>query len=819
MSSSTQARVPIPTVARLYIACVTVAAATLLCASAFAWTGGQIPTFIAFLVLAVVTSGLKVSLPGIDSTLSINYIFMLIAMSLCDLPQNLLIAMCSGVAQCVLRAKVRPAPIHLIFNASAQVVSAGVSFGTYYAIGQVPHLDSLPVRFLATAIAYFASNTGSVAGVVAFSDSKSIATVWRQNYLWTAPQYLTGATIGALFATIARMLGWEWAILVLPATYVTYASYRVYLGRVERERRHVIETSELHLRTIEALAAAIDAKHETTHDLRRKQVFAIAMGKELGLSDPEMLALEAASLLHDIGKLAVPEYILSKPGSLTPEEFERIKVHPTVGAQILARVRFPYPVAAVVAAHHEMWDGSGYPKGLVGEEIPIAARILAAVDCFDAITSDRRYRGAMSPDLAMKKIAEMAGTSYDPRVIEVLQRRYRQLDDLVQSVHDEKIGPERDWQESGLPTLDSGSVVPARGAREDVPGFLTSIAAARQEFQTLHELITALGTSLTIEGTLSLLGVHLKNIVPHDCMAIYIIEDAVLVPHYVSGVNSDLFSSIRIPLGQGLSGWVAETGEAIVNGNPSVEPGYLGDGRAFSILMAAMSVPLIGTRGAIGVLSLYNRERASFTRDHLRLLNAISSKAAVTIEHALELGEARRSATTDVLTGLANTRALFLHLDAELSRCARTEQSLCVLVLDLDGFKQINDSFGHLTGNQVLRKVADGLRESCREYDLIARMGGDEFVVVLADTDRKGIEERCRQFVRVVTEAGFECTQEVGLAVSIGEASYPGDGTGAEDLLAAADRRMYATKHSRRPLRPVHELRELRELSEAAVMK
>ena len=220
--------------------------------------------------------------------------------------------------------------------------------------------------------------------------------------------------------------------MFVPAIYLIYRSYRLYLGKLEDEKRHVEEMANLHLRTIEALALAIEAKDQTTHDhLQRVRIYAIEVAKELGVKGAELEALHAAALLHDIGKLAVPEHIISKPGRLTPEEFEKMKIHTVVGAEILERVRFPYPVVPIVRAHHEKWDGSGYPYGLKNMEIPIGARILSAVDYLDALASDRQYRRAMPLDEVMQRLAAESGKSFDPKVVDVLKRRYRSLENLA----------------------------------------------------------------------------------------------------------------------------------------------------------------------------------------------------------------------------------------------------------------------------------------------------------------------------------------------------------------------------------------------------
>ena len=141
------------------------------------------------------------------------------------------------------------------------------------------------------------------------------------------------------------------------------------------------------------------------------------IGKELGLGGSALKALQAAALLHDIGKLAIPEHIISKPGKLTPEEFDKMKIHPIVGAEILQKVQFPYPAAPIVRSHHEKWNGAGYPDGLQGEQIPIGARILAAVDCLDAVATDRPYRRALPLEEAIEVVASEAGKSYDPKVV------------------------------------------------------------------------------------------------------------------------------------------------------------------------------------------------------------------------------------------------------------------------------------------------------------------------------------------------------------------------------------------------------------------
>jgi diguanylate cyclase (GGDEF)-like protein len=299
-----------------------------------------------------------------------------------------------------------------------------------------------------------------------------------------------------------------------------------------------------------------------------------------------------------------------------------------------------------------------------------------------------------------------------------------------------------------------------------------------------------------MEGTMSLLGTRLRGIVPHDTIAIYVCQERRLVRQYVHGKDAGLFASLEIAMGQGLSGWVAENRKPIMNGNPSAEPGYVNGRDKFGSLQSAIAVPLVGVGGVVGVLALYHAELNAFTKDHLRLLLAISSKAARTIENALKYREVQKSSVTDELTGLPNTRSLFLHLDSEMARCKRTNMPLAVLVLDLDGFKLVNDRFGHLAGNRVLKLVAEGLRSACREYDYVARMGGDEFVMILPGMQASAVKRKSADLGSMVVAVGRECTGEEILSLSVGEAFFPGDGADTEDLLAEADKRMYQMKQS-----------------------
>jgi diguanylate cyclase (GGDEF)-like protein/putative nucleotidyltransferase with HDIG domain len=788
--------------ATFFITSTAAVGALVLAHSLWYWHSSDLTRFVCYLLVATLASGLKIQLPGIDGTMSVNFLFILLGVLEMSMSETLVIGCTASLAQCVWWARSKPDPAKLVFNVLSMMANAiAISYFAFHHLERVLG-GSTPLLLVITALIFFLANTLPVTIIISLTEGKSPRKVWSECYFWSFPYYLVGAAVVFFVDFVNKHTGWQASFMVLPVIYWVYRSYRLYLGRleaekkhVETEKRHAEDVAKLHLRTIEALALAIEAKDHTTHKhLQRVRVYAIEIAKELGFTAEEIEALCAAALLHDIGKLAVPEHIINKPGRLTPEEFEKMKIHPIVGAEILQRVAFPYPVAPIVRSHHERWDGTGYPDGLKGEEIPKGARVLAAVDCLDALASHRQYRNALPLDVAMEAVIAMSGSSFDPAVVDVLGRRYRELEVMAHSSEDDA--------EPGLSVqvrVDK-NVKPAAGYEQSTSpsgndaDFLSSIASARQEAQTMFELSQDLGNSLSLGETLSVLSVRLRKLVPYDSMAVFLVKDGHLVPELVSGDNFRLLSSLNIKVGEGICGWVAENRKPIVNGDPAVEAGYAPDPEKFTTQRSVLAVPLDGLNGVVGVLAMYRAERDAFAADHLRILLAISSKIALSVENALRYQQAEDSATTDYLTGLPNARSLFVHLSRELSRCRRTGTSLAVMVCDLDNFKQINDLFGHLEGDNLLKDFANNLKESCRGYDYVARMGGDEFVVVVPGLNQEASLEKAGRLNQFAVEGGRKIAGRDLVSLSVGTAFCPQDGFDVERLLAEADRRMYSMK-------------------------
>jgi putative nucleotidyltransferase with HDIG domain len=626
--------------ARVYITTMGVAASACLFLSMLHWQSTNPTKFVCYLAAALLASSMKVSLPGIEGTMSMNFLLTLLCILELGLPETLLIGLMKTLAQFYWRPARKLKLVQLLFNLSQVTVCNAAAYGAYKLFSVRVFHGPVPLALLAAAITHFACNTAAMSIIIGLTEDKPVEKVWTDTYRWTFPYYMVGAAIAGFMSFLNTHVGWQASLLVLAPVYLLYRSYCLYLGKLEAEKLHAEKVSNLHLRTIEALALAIEAKDQTTGEhLQRVRIYAVELARELQLTEDETEALQAASVLHDIGKLAVPEHIISKPGKLTPEEFEKMKIHPIVGAEILEQVDFPYPVVPIVRAHHEKWDGSGYPSGLKGEAIPIGARILAAVDCLDALASDRQYRKALPLDQAMAKVVSESGISFDPRVVEILQARYVELERLAREQPLQtppKLSTDIKVERGLAPDAgfaESAAVVPA--AAQLTRKSCELMSAAQKEMQVLSEFGVKLGDALSLEDLISLLAVRIRHFIPHDSLAVYVLRGEVLVPEFVSGDNFRLFSGLKIPIGEGLSGWVAQNEKPILNGNPSVEPGYLNDPTKYSTLRSALAVPLAGKSSVVGVLALYRVEADAFTRDHLTVLQAATSAFGAGIENRL----------------------------------------------------------------------------------------------------------------------------------------------------------------------------------------
>ncbi len=802
----------LPLSARLYVGGIIVLGALLLIGLAPRATFDRPLLFLSLLVLSAITSALKVTLPLSKggSSMSVSYAVDFAALLLVGPHETMLIAVTSAWTQCTFRMKTPNAPYRTLFSMACLAITvqaAGLAQAWFGAApgalpGALPGTVAGIARPLAAAAtAYFIFNTTIIATAIALSQRQPFFSVWSQNFSWSAPSYFVGAGVAAL-STWAVMTSGVWmALFAIAPLYLTYRTYRIYLGRIDDERRHSAEMADLHLATIEALALAIDAKDQTTQThIRRVQVYAAGLAKQFGMSDNEIQGVKTAALLHDIGKLAVPEHILSKPGPLTQEEFQKIRVHPQVGAEIISAVPFPYPVAPLILSHHERWDGKGYPQGLKGEEIPLGARILTVVDYFDALTSDRPYHKAMTHEAALALLRSEAGRALDPTVVQSFIQMLPEL--MIETTRLEAAPHRRLSLES---TSELGK--PAVGFQPEGPKGNTvfeDIALAHREIYALYEIAQTMGTSLGIADTMALISSKLSSLVPFSSCALFLYdEDAdTLRCRFATGVESDVISTMTVRSGQGLTGWVARNRRSLVNARPSADFEATGLVGRPTVLQSALVAPLVFNERFIGTLAVYHTDPELYLDDHRRLIDRVCEQASAVIHNSIVFEQTQEDSLTDPLTGLPNTRFMFMHLTRELARAERLKSEVALLVMDLDEFKDINDNHGHHIGDRALREVAPVLRSTIRPYDVCVRYAGDEFIVVLAGCGVEEAERKRLELQKAVDDLVFEARpgRRLPLSISVGAAIYPHDGESYEALLATADSRMYRDKTRRKQL-------------------
>jgi diguanylate cyclase (GGDEF)-like protein/putative nucleotidyltransferase with HDIG domain len=568
--------------------------------------------------------------------------------------------------------------------------------------------------------------------------------------------------------------------------------------QVAAERARTAQTSALHQATMQALALAIEAKDYTAHNhIRRVQVYASGLAKELGMADADVQGLETAALLHDIGKLAVPEHILANPGPLTPEEFQKVRIHPQIGAEIIASVPFPYPVAPLILNHHERWDGNGYPAGRKGEQVPLGARVLGLIEFYDALTSDRPYHKAISTDAAEALVREESGKAFDPRVVDAFLRILPDLRQQARKADIEARSFSLPFHEASGAAMSTAA--PARDrSRHSV---FEDIAVAHREIYALYEIAQTMGTSLGVPDTMALIASRLSNLVPFSGCALFLQSDDsdTLYCRFATGVDAELVQQLALKNGQGLVGWVARNRRPLVNARPGADFEATGSDLQ-TTLQSALVCPLVSGDRLIGTLAVYHVNSSFYRDDHRRLLDRVCEQAAAVIHNSIVFEQTHEASLTDPLTGLPNTRFMFMHLTRELARAERLESEVSLLVMDLNDFKEINDTYGHQTGDHALREVAQVLRTTIRPYDICVRYAGDEFIVVLAGCGADEAEHKRLELQHAVDQLVFEARPGVPLSLSIsaGAAIFPQDGDSYDALLATADSRMYADKAARK---------------------
>lgn len=684
---------------------------------------------------------------------------------------------------------------------------------------------------------YFAVNTLGVSLAIVFQQGLRWRQVWQESFLWTAPGYFASASAAAAIQAAYSYLG-SWSLLLLAPLYIVYYSYKLYMDRLrlyseklQSEMSHIQKLNELNRAIIASLATAIDAKDScTSSHINRVQHYATSLARAAGLSGPEYEAVSTGALVHDIGKLGVPDHILGKPGKLTPEEFQRIQSHVTIGAEILSPIPFDFPVVDVVRSHHERWDGLGYPDGLKGEQIPIGGRIIAIVDVFDALTSDRPYRRGMSHQEALAILKEGAGKQFDPNLVALFEQI---LPEVLEEIRlSESCAVQTPEPQPG--TIDGAFA-------------LAQIRKAAAEMAAVCDVAHSLAEKETLDQVCDVVVDRAMALLPADTAVLYLRDEEPvgrsattwcpapesaarrlrssdpleLVAVAAQGKYAEKLRGMTIRMGEGVAGWVATNQQPRVNVSAALDIARRFTPEETVELSAATAVPLVHGPEVLGVLAIYTCAYSVVNEHHVHLLNILAEHAAAAIRSSRRLERQRELAYTDPLTGLANSRHLIRHLD-RLTRGAAPPEALgappfTLVMLDLDGFKEINDTLGHLRGDELLRRVGRTLAEVARDGDVVCRYAGDEFVLLLEGVGQEhaeGVAQRVREAIDALQDPPPEdepqtaasAAETIKIGASVGVATFPFDGLDARTLLHVADQRMYEDKFHRR--KATHRVRE-----------
>lgn len=732
--------------------------------------------------LTLMSGSATVKLPSVPASISISETFVFTAILLYGPAAGTLIVALDGLVISYWIAKRRPELHRALFNMAAPALSAWCAAQIFFWVAHVAPLvqepttlnNILPGLFV-SAVAYFALNSWLITLAISAETKLPPLSIWRENFIWLSLNYFCGASVAALLVIYRRQIDIPYIGVIVPLLLVLYFTFKTSMDRVEDANKHVDQVNRLYLSTVETLAMAIDAKDQITHGhIRRVQKYATGLARALGVGDESLIkAIETAALLHDMGKLAVPEYILNKPGKLTGMEFEKMKLHASVGADILSAIDFPYPVVPIVRHHHESWNGSGYPSGLKGTEIPVGARILSVVDCFDALTSDRPYRPRLSDEEALRILIERRGTMYDPLVVDTFVR-----------VHAD-ITPEPIATRLTPHTLDEIASSMQLAGTADFQR-LDDIAASADEMLTLYELARALTGQASVSDTGDVISKHLRRLIPFAQSVLFLHDrdTAELIEKHSMGDFTSIVKGLRIPVGQRLSGWVGANRQTIVNSDPTLD---FGDSiRSVSPrLRSCLSAPLISDDQLVGVLSLYSQTADAFNDDHRRIIEVVAKQIGHTFKCAAEFDS---SARRDNVTELTDLKQLEQVIDKAGLRRFASISTITLLFIDVADMKEVNTRYGRHAGDSILNHVVRHARSCLRMADLLFRYGGNQFVALLSETDTdtaKAIGFRIQDNLGrdLLT---VHANERLQVHVRISAVSAPHDGASFDELMSVA---------------------------------
>ena len=705
-----------------YVVCVFVLGLAALIDSLYGlWATGADYRWIGLAILTLLAGVFTIKVPALNASLSISETFLFFIVLFFGSAPAVVVVGLDGLSISLIRR--RSQFRHAAFNLAEPTLSMWVASKVYYAMAGVGPLATgtatiadIALPALALSAVYFVMNSGLNALAVATESGSSPFSLWRKYFLGVSLNYFGGASIALLLAVNIGSAGVLSSVLAIaPLIIVSYVTFKSSMGRLEDENRHLGDVNRLYLKVVETLAMAVDAKDQVTHGhVRRVQTYALQLARKVGVIDvQELRALEAAALLHDMGKLAIPEHILNKPGKLTGNEYERMKLHASLGADMLSAVDFPYPVVPIVRHHHENWDGTGYPDSLRAEAIPIGARVLSVVDCYDALRSHRPYRRALSPEESMAIVRERRGTMYDPAVVDAFES-------IQAAIESEAVG-------ELLPEALDKFAQTAREMRrvetvpETVP--LELRVSATEMLLQLYSQLSVLGPGAGVDVTCDTVSRCLLRLAPAGLVVFYRHDDGAdeVVTAYASGFGEALVRDLRMPLGHGVSGWVAANGRSVINADAALDLEHRMDGLEPGF-RSVLSIPLVQPHGTVGVVTLYALQAHAFREEQRLAIELISGHMAEAFARALQASHAPVP-VHEPLLGSSHGHALHALLDRDRGLAGADSRSLGVLWI-----KNLGDA-------SVMACAAMAVSQATRIADLILRPSDSSVVVLMPDCD------------------------------------------------------------------------------------
>jgi len=742
--------------------------------------------------LTLISGSATVKIPSSNASISISETFVFTAVLLYGPAAGTVIVALDGLVISFWLSKRHDAPHRALFNVSAPAVSAWCSAKLFFYVTGIAPLvkEASPVNAILPglvlyALTYFGLNSWLITFVIALERHLKPFKVWTNNFVWLSLNYFGGASVAFLLVGYNRTIDLGYIGVIVPLLLVLHFTFKTAMARVDDADKHVAQLNHLYLSTIETLAMAIDAKDQVTHGhIRRVQSYATGLAVKVGVRDETLVkAIEAAALLHDMGKLAVPEHILNKPGKLTAAEFEKMKLHASVGADILSAIDFPYPVVPIVRHHHENWDGTGYPAGIKGTDIPIGARILSVVDCFDALTSDRPYRPKLSDEEAIAILRQRRGSMYDPLIVDT----FIQVHDVIAAT----LGPINaglsSAAPSGPPRHGLTEIVNARqnSALQVRSPVIQETAASADAMLSLYALTQALAGQVSLSDAGDVIAKHLHRLVPSSLSVFYVYEresDELEALHLV-GEGTSPIRGMRMALGQGLSGWVAANRQTISNSDPMLDLGDVAMSHS-PRLRSCISTPLLYEDKLVGVLSLYSGEENAFNDDHRRVIEVVARQLAHTFTRAIEFDRAPRR---DSLTGLPPVE----QLDSLIRSSPQSHATISchgLLFIDITNLECITNTQGRAVGEDVLRHVVRHARAALRVTDILFRNAGGGFVAFLGATDGETADLVAARILETMAQHPLHINggASIAMQMTVTATRAPRDGISLNELLAAA---------------------------------